>query len=792
MKQLNLHLLFYSLCFWCFGLQPVFADITTPDASGTYLCNGDGTVQVTIQITYTSNTEEWLDCVTLTFPTDWSYAGNPLADAINDLGSSGNVANFGTTGFCPAGDSDLSVLQGSPNNFIFDMTPPAGWSEGVCADANDGDPISFTWTYAGDGYGETGASSPGVNGDPTSQMNLTDAGEPSLGGPCTDWLNPSPTTGWVDFNTTFGGAPCDPGTGCPFNELTAFEIWASEAYFVDDVAMGGTYVFSACNSAAGVGMGGQAWSLEFTIIAPSGNVDAFGLDMGSVCELTWTATESGTYLIAVTEAGACGTTTNTATDNGFPAMTCVSGPETACPPPPPNDDCVNAITLTPGTVTTGTNVSATVSQAELDTITGIGILAVCNPPNGFSIENGVWFTFTAANSGNHTIALTNVDCVQSMGVYPTSDIDCTDINNSVLDGPDANCIALGAGGDSTIVTLTAGDYYIVIDGAGGDACGFDLEVFEGPACVAPEGLAATPSIEGTSADLSWLSNEANFNLEWGSTGFAQGSGTQVMVSNPHNLTGLAPSTTYDYYIQADCGMNGLTQWIGPLTFTTAPAFPACGVDFYDIGGASGDYLNNANDTYTICPGTPGDLVAVEFTFVDIESAVSAGSDGTGCWDYISIYDGPDATFPSLGDFCNTPDASGTGMALAPGDNFTSTDPSGCLTFIFNSDASVVQGGWAANVLCTTISVEGIESLNNLQLFPNPADKFTQLQLDFDQMTNVQLEIFDVIGQIVESYDLGNVTSVQHNFDLTDYLEGVYFIRISADGQQLTKRLVITK
>lgn len=147
---------------------------------------------------------------------------------------------------------------------------------------------------------------------------------------CTDWDNPNPTGGWSDFNSTYGGAPCDDGTGCPFNEITDFEIWASEAYAMNNVLMGGTYTFSACNGAGGPNTGGAAWPISFTIIAPSGNVDAFGLDAGSTCALTWTATENGTYLIAVTEEGECGTSTNTSTDNGYPAITCQDGPEVDC------------------------------------------------------------------------------------------------------------------------------------------------------------------------------------------------------------------------------------------------------------------------------------------------------------------------------------------------------------------------------------------------------------------------------------------------------------------------------
>jgi hypothetical protein len=73
----------------------------------------------------------------------------------------------------------------------------------------------------------------------------------------------------------FGGAPCDDGSGCPVNEINDFEIWADEAYQMNNVRADGTYTFSACN-----GTGGTAWPIMFTIVAPSGAIDAFGLNNG--------------------------------------------------------------------------------------------------------------------------------------------------------------------------------------------------------------------------------------------------------------------------------------------------------------------------------------------------------------------------------------------------------------------------------------------------------------------------------------------------------------------------------
>jgi len=119
---------------------------------------------------------------------------------------------------------------------------------------------------------------------------------------------------WNDFNTAFGGAPVDSAGICPFNEITAFEIYASESYTVDNFSNGETYTFSMCNGSYG------AWDAELSIWDADGNIVAFASD---TCAITWTATYDGTYVIGINEVGACGAESdNTATNNGFPALTC--------------------------------------------------------------------------------------------------------------------------------------------------------------------------------------------------------------------------------------------------------------------------------------------------------------------------------------------------------------------------------------------------------------------------------------------------------------------------------------
>jgi hypothetical protein len=103
-----------------------------------------------------------------------------------------------------------------------------------------------------------------------------------------------------------------------------------------------------------------------------------------------------------------------------------------------------------------------------------------------------------------------------------------------------------------------------------------------PDCIPPTNLIVT-NLTQTSADLGWTENNippaASWNIEWGISGFEQGTGTMVngITSNPYSLTGLTSETTYDWYVQAENNVDrvsknsssdALSNWAGPHTFST--------------------------------------------------------------------------------------------------------------------------------------------------------------------------------------------------------------------------------
>ena len=230
---------------------------------------------------------------------------------------------------------------------------------------------------------------------------------------------------------------------------------------------------------------------------------------------------------------------------------------------------------------------------------------------------------------------------------------------------------------------------------------YTIAVSTPPSCLAPTALTAT-NITTTSANLGWTENgtATTWDIEWDLTGFTQGTGTAVITStNPHNLTGLTSGTSYDFYVRAICGVADTSAWSGPFVFTTLPDYCA-GDHFYDNGGLTGNYVNNSNDTTIICPSVPGGFVTVTFLSFDTEAG----------WDDLTIFNGSGVLGTSFGTFDGT---------TIPGP-FTSTDITGCLTFVFQSDGSVTNSGWDAEITCSAPACSDPSNLTAFNIQPTSA------------------------------------------------------------------------
>ncbi|MBI2967775.1 MAG: T9SS type A sorting domain-containing protein [Bacteroidetes bacterium] len=146
----------------------------------------------------------------------------------------------------------------------------------------------------------------------------------------------------------------------------------------------------------------------------------------------------------------------------------------------------------------------------------------------------------------------------------------------------------------------------------------------------------------------------------------------------------APAGTPSYYHNTT-GLQG--------TFLGTCMVNTCNAVYYDNGGSGSNYSDNINGVYrTFCPGLPGNCIKATFTSFNINDVgCFSGCPVANCYDALFVENGPTQNSPVIWAGCGT---------TIPGP-FTSTDPSGCLTFRFTSDALVTFSGWAVTLSCVS-------------------------------------------------------------------------------------------
>jgi hypothetical protein len=103
--------------------------------------------------------------------------------------------------------------------------------------------------------------------------------------------------------------------------------------------------------------------------------------------------------------------------------------------------------------------------------------------------------------------------------------------------------------------------------------GLDDISVQNVACLPASAAFSFVTSSSASYVLSTSGSANDFNIEYGLSGFVQGTG--VMLSNVSfqgSLNNLLANTGYDFYVQTDCGQGALGTWAGPFNFLTT-----CGV-----------------------------------------------------------------------------------------------------------------------------------------------------------------------------------------------------------------------
>lgn len=129
----------------------------------------------------------------------------------------------------------------------------------------------------------------------------------------------------------------------------------------------------------------------------------------------------------------------------------------------------------------------------------------------------------------------------------------------------------------------------------------------------------------------------------------------------------------------------------------------CTGSYYDNGGPGITYSDNINQIYrTFCPNTPSTAVQATINSLDIEYSIIP----FGCKDVLSVQNGPTQNSTVIWSGCgNTSIPQIITNSGAYSSTFTSTHPSGCLTFRFSSDAGNIGylEGWDISLNCVAFA-----------------------------------------------------------------------------------------
>jgi hypothetical protein len=89
-----------------------------------------------------------------------------------------------------------------------------------------------------------------------------------------------------------------------------------------------------------------------------------------------------------------------------------------------------------------------------------------------------------------------------------------------------------------------------------------------------------------------------------------------------------------------------------------------------------------------------------------------------------------------------------------------------------------------------INTKPIQSLEILDVQPNPTKGVFMVNLELSKKEAVKLDIFNVQGQLIQSKSMGDITNLQERIDLTNEGTGVYLVRLTIGNEVITKQVLV--
>ncbi len=111
--------------------------------------------------------------------------------------------------------------------------------------------------------------------------------------------------------------------------------------------------------------------------------------------------------------------------------------------------------------------------------------------------------------------------------------------------------------------------------------------------------------------------------------------------------------------------------------------------------------------------------------------------------------------------------------------------------IIAGDTSLPQTCWEECVACSVVGIEDAFVASRFEVIPNPSTGVFHLGLEFENIESVEMNIYNIAGQKLQSTQFES-NRIEHDFDLSQFEGGVYFLELRNSQSSLLKKLILSK
>ncbi len=103
----------------------------------------------------------------------------------------------------------------------------------------------------------------------------------------------------------------------------------------------------------------------------------------------------------------------------------------------------------------------------------------------------------------------------------------------------------------------------------------------------------------------------------------------------------------------------------------------------------------------------------------------------------------------------------------------------------NSGVTTLTGTFSP---CTATSITERLLDNYVNIYPNPSNSIFNISIELDKSNDLNIRVYDVIGQLVSDKKINNTMGGNYSIDLSSETSGIYFVEIKTNNSKVVRKI----